>query len=361
MTPQASPGSDGPDRDVAWSGVVDVAYNTIVLADAEAGVSAPDDAWIARFMEECCGSLETGIQVRLPERDAPVPTEVRIVGDPGEVGLAWDHVTEVGFRVPSGRMQLYSWMPDEDLAAELVVPTSPLRARIHWAGLERWLQEGWRGPREDPSPVHLRIDLFPGDGHDVRTLRTWHLWAPPVHESRAPSGLRRFRGLAVAPQDAGLVPIPRQFWPPYPATEEGTVHAIWRDPRDGSRWAHGSGPMGHPFLQELVAEEADAIEAESFPLVRTYARDGDGRIWSADLIPLQRAPALLLIPPARWAMFQGLFTGDEIQVVDLPEGWSRITRRSKDGTGSVVLVDGVIGDGEELLYQRWPDGAEIPT
>jgi hypothetical protein len=97
-------------------------------------------------------------------------------------------------------------------------------------------------------------------------------------------------------------------------------------------------------------------------MVRTYARDGDGRIWSADLFPLERAPALLLIPPDRWAMLQDLFTSDEIQLVDLPEGWSRITRRPRNGTGTAVPVDGVIGDGaDDYIYQRWPDGAEIRT
>jgi hypothetical protein len=360
VTPRGSPDGDGP-REIAWSGVVDVAYGTIVLADAEAGVPAPEDDWLARYMEECCGTLGTGLQVRLPERDAPVATEVRIVGDPGEVGPAWDHVAELGFRAPSGRVRLYSWMPDEDLAAELVVPTSPLRARIHWAGLEHWLQEGWRTPGQAPGPVHLRIDLFPGPPGGVETLRTWHFWAPPVYESLTPAGLRIFRGPAVAPLEAGLQLIPRQFWPPYPATEEGSVQALWRDPSDGSRWAHGSGPRGHSFLQELTPTEADALATEGFPPVRTYARDADGRIWSADQMPLERAPALLLIPPERWAMFQGLFTSDEVQVVDLPAGWSRITRRPFGGAGSPVLVGAPDGDGRDALYQRWPDGAEIPT
>jgi hypothetical protein len=32
-----------------------------------------------------------------------------------------------------------------------------------------------------------------------------------------------------------------------------------------------------------------------------------------------------------------------------------------DGTGLAVLVDAVSGDGEDGLYVRWRDDAEIPT
>jgi hypothetical protein len=347
-----------------WSGTVEVSYGTVVLADAVAGAEPADDVDTARLVEERCATLEAGLQVLVPERDARVPTIVRVVAQPGEIEAEWDHVAETSLQIPSGRAQVYSWMVEEDLAGELDLPTEPLRARIHWGGLERWLHEPHRPVDEGPGAVHLRIDLFPGRAAEVgrvQTLRTWHFWVPPVHESTTADGLRRFRGLAAAPLRAGLTLIERRFWFPYPTTEEGSVQALWRDPETASRWASGTGRTGHPFLQELTEDEADALDAQGFPPVRTYARDADGRIWSADLLPLERAPALLLIPPERWAMFQGLFTGDEVQVVDLPAGWSRITRRPLGGAGSPVLVGAPDGDGSDALYQRWPDGAEIPT
>jgi hypothetical protein len=117
--------------------------------------------------------------------------------------------------------------------------------------------------------------------------------------------------------------------------------------------------MSHKFLQELSPAAADALAAQGFPPVYTYARDADGRIWSADMMPLERVPALLLIPADRWAMLRSFMPADQIQVVDLPEGWSRITRRALDHTGRAELVDGPIGDGHDGFYQRWRDGAEI--
>jgi hypothetical protein len=46
-------------------------------------------------------------------------------------------------------------------------------------------------------------------------------------------------------------------------------------------------------------------------------------------MPLERAPALLLMPDAQWQVIQGI---DEIE-----------------------------GDGDPgLFFQRWPDGAELP-
>jgi hypothetical protein len=344
-----------------WRGTVEVQYGTVILADPDAAARGLADAeGFTTSWENHCGSLGLGIQVLLPEKDDDVPTHVRVLDGPGPTEPEWEHIAEVGFHVPAGRLAIYSWMVDEDLAGEIAVPTTPLVARIHWAGLESWLADASYRASGGPGPLHLRIDLLPGELDGVRTLRTWHLWAPPVHESVGPEGLRRFRGLGADRRREGLEPLPIRFWSPYPTTEEGSVTSMWRDPADGSRWADGSGgPWSHKFLQELSPAEADALEAQGFPAVFTYARDAEGRIWSADQMPLERVPALLLIPADRWAWLQGFMPADQIQVVDLPEGWSRVTRRPLDGSGPAVVVDEPIGDGHDAFYQRWPDGGEI--
>jgi hypothetical protein len=347
-----------------WHGVVEVAYGTVMLADAEAaarGLSDPEG--VSRLMEVRCGSLELGIQVMVPERDDPVATHVRVLGGPAAIEPEWEHVAEVGFRAPTGRLLVFSWLPDEDLAGEIAVPTEPLVARIHWAGLEAWLQDRERAYVEtgEPGPVHLRIDLVPGELTGVRTIRTWHLWEPPTPESISPAGLRRYRGSAADERRRRLQPNVIRFWSPYPSTEEGDVTSLWQDPEDASQWASGSGPMGHPFLQELSDDEARSLEDQGFPPVRTYARDADGRIWSADQIPLERAPALVYMPAAQWQLIQGIFPADQIRLVELPTGWSRITSRAKDGRRSPILVKDIEGEGDPgLYYQRWPDGAELP-
>jgi hypothetical protein len=344
-----------------WQGVVEVQYGTIVLADrvaASAGLADPEG--FQRLWENHCGSLDQGIQVLVPERDDDVPIHIRILVSPDDIEPEWEHVAEVGFRVPTGRLAVFSWMVDEDLAGEIDVPTEPLVARIHWAGLEAWLADRSYQATGGPGPIRVRIDLVPGELDGVRTLREWQPWAPPVHASTRPDGLRVYRGAGAEEHRAGLEPLPISFWNPYPTLDEGAVTSMWRDPADGSRWADGSGgPWSHKFLRELSPADADALEAQGFPQVYTYARDGEGRIWSADQMPLERAPALLLIPADRWTMLQGLMPADRMRVVDLPAGWSRITRRPLDQVGRAELVDGPIGDGHDGFYQRWPDGAEI--
>jgi hypothetical protein len=344
-----------------WQGIVEVQYGTIILADGvAASAGLHDPGGFQRLWEDHCGTLEQGIQVLVPERDDDVPTHVRLLEAPGPMEPEWEHVAEVRFRVPTGRLVIFSWMVDEDLAGEIDVPTESLVARIHWGGLEAWLADRSYRATGGPGPVRVRIDLVPGELDGVRTLREWHLWAPPVHESTGPDGLRVYRGAGAEKRREGLEPLPIRFWDPYPTIDEGRVTSMWRDPADGSRWADGSGgPWSHKFLRELSPAEADALEAQGFPQVYTYARDTEGRIWSADQMPLERAPALLLIPADRWAMLQGFMPADQIQVVDLPDGWSRITRRPRDHAGKAVLVDGPIGDGHDGFYQRWPDGGEI--
>jgi hypothetical protein len=349
----------------AWSGIVEVAYGSVILADptldADGADRQPDPAAMVRLWEDRCGLLGSRLHVLLPERGHRTRTSIRTMAAFGSIEPRWEHVAEASVPAPSGRLRVYSWLPEEDLAAEINVSAKRLVARIHWTGLERWLSGGSSISTDGIGPVRVRIDLAPGDQTEVRTLRTWHLWAPPVHESGGAGGLRTFRGRIVESRRAGLEPISLQFWSPYPTTAEGSVTSLWREPASDTRWAFGTGPMSHPFLQELTPAEAGALEAQGFPPVRTFARDADGRIWSADIMPLERAPALLLIPPDRWAMLQAIFSPDEIRVVAVPDGWSRITRRPIDGAGFPILVDAPTSDGGDGLYQRWPDGAEIPT
>jgi hypothetical protein len=344
-----------------WQGIVEVQYGTIVLADKEAadrGLEGTSDHTL--LWEQHCGALGEGIQVLVPERDEDVSTQVRVLESLGAIEPEWEHVAEVGLRVPTGRLVVFSWMVDEDLAGEIDVPTEPQIARIHWAGLDAWLADRSYRETGGPGPVRVRVDLAPAELEAVRTLREWQPWAPPVHESTRPDGLRVYRGVGADRRREGLKPLPIRFWHPYPTVDEGSVTSMWRDATDGSRWADGSGgPWSHKFLRELSPAEADALEAQGFPALYTYARDAEGRIWSADMMPLERVPALLLVPADRWAMLQGFMPVDQIQVVDLPDGWSRITRRALDHTGRAELVDGPIGDGHDGFYQRWRDGAEI--
>ena len=51
------------------------------------------------------------------------------------------------------------------------------------------------------------------------------------------------------------------------------------------------------------------LEALSFPQVRTYARDTDGRLWTSDQMPIARAPALLYVPPDRFALIVATVPG----------------------------------------------------
>jgi hypothetical protein len=347
-----------------WSGVVETQYGTINLAEPNL---PPAEVDFDRFWEEKCATLGGGIQVSLPEQNGDVPIEVRVLDESAPIEDYWDHVAEVGLHAPGGRLQVFSWMADVDLAAELDVPTEPLVARIHWTGMGAWLDHVEANRYEESAAlVRLRVDLVPGTLDAVRTLKTWERWAPPVHESRRANGLRVFRGVAAGRRVATLEPERRSFWSPYPTTEEGTVSALYRDPADGSRWAHGNGgSWSYQFLQELSPDEATALEAASFWQGYTYARDAEGRIWSAFQMPLERVPALAYIRPDHWqtllATFEGQTTGVlDYQVVDLPPGWSRITRRRVDETGPAELVDEV-DDATDAFYQRWRDGAEIPS
>lgn len=117
--------------------------------------------------------------------------------------------------------------------------------------------------------------------------------------------------------------------------------------------------MLHLFLQELTPEEAAALEVQGFPPVQTFASDADGRIWAAFDMPLERATGLRLLQSGQWAALQQIYPPEQVNLLDLPAGWSRITRRNVDGTGPAVLVDAVPGDGADGVYVRWRDGSDM--
>lgn len=342
-----------------WSGVIEVEYGTIVLADSTS--QPPLDLDFEGYIRDHCAAIPGGVQASLPDKNPIIRAEVRVLNAGGSIEDQWEHVAEVGFQAKGGRLQVYSWMPDEDLAAEIDVPTDPSIGRIHWAGLGHWFRLVMAQRHLEASTVlRLRIDLFPGTLESVRTLRSWAGWVPPIQESRGTNGLLRLRGEAARSRRAALVPTGRRFWPPYPASQDGNVTALLRDPRSGSSWAEGF-DEGQEFLQELTPDEAEALRPQSFAEIQTYARDSLGRIWSAGLTPLERAPALEYVPDEGWDRVQQILGRDEYQLIDLPEGWGRITRWAVDPTATRDLVTSVEDRGPRDVFQRWPDGAEIPS
>src|SRR4029078_3534985 len=104
------------DRMTEWSGVVETQYGTINLAEPNL---PPAEVDFDLFWEEKCATLGGGIQVSLREQNGDVPVEVRVLDEPAPIEDYWDHVAEVGLHAPGGRLQVFSWMADVDLAAEL--------------------------------------------------------------------------------------------------------------------------------------------------------------------------------------------------------------------------------------------------
>jgi hypothetical protein len=285
--------------------------------------------------------------------------EVRSVQGPAALDGA-DHVAEFSMVVPSGRLALSGWETTV-ISATLDVPTEPIRIRISWFGLTRSLES------EDETAERFEVEVFPGPDGPVETLRWWPTWAPPAAESSRPNGMRWFTGPKAAAARESMEWIPLMFWSPYPSLPDGSgsVTSMWRDPQDDSRWADGSGSGSHKVLAELSSDEARALEAQGFPNVRTYAIDADGRIWTSDVMPLERTPCLNLVAPAHFEMVKGLSGGDGdrvpgIQVIDLPPGWGRIIRRPR-ATGTPLEEVAAVDDAIDGFYQRWRDDQPAPT
>ena len=348
-----------------WRGTVGFTYGSVTLMDAgeggEVALGDSDVVAMAQALEDRCAALETGFRIFLLDGAGEIPVTIRVLEAPSDDEPDWDHVVELSASFPSGRALVFSWMPESDLAGEVEVPIVPLRARVHWGGLEAALQAPVLPEVDVPSPCHVRVDLFPGPSAPVRTIRTWPTWEPPEHESIGQDGLRRYRGVRAVAARQALEWVPRMFWSPYPETPDGTVTGVWRDPSDGTRWADGTGPHGHAILRELTDAEADALEATGYPSVRTYAIDADGRAWTSDLMPLERVPCISLVPPWQFELVRSMPGGlVGVQVIDLPDGWSRMTLRPPGG-GSPLLVEEIHGDGTGTMYQRWRDDVEIPA
>ena len=279
---------------------------------------------------------------------------VRSMPSPPPIDEGSDHVAECSIALTGDRMAVSGW-ESSVVAGVIRVPDGPLRLRIGWFGLQPDLKN------DDGGTERFELDVFPGPPGPVEILRCWPAWAPPPPESATPDGLRVYRDARAAAAREAMEWIPLQLWPPYPETPDGAVTSLWRDPVDGSRWAHGSGPDSHGVLRELTDEEAAEIEAQGFPSVYTYAIDGDGRIWTSGIMPPERVPCLNLVPQSQFEMMKGMTGGRVgVSVIDLPDGWGRIFRLPLDGKGpreEVASVDEADGG----LYQRWRDDQPAST
>ena len=130
----------GRDRVTEWSGVVATQYGTIMLAEPKQPPA--EDLEFDRLLgrEGRCRSPEAS-RSRCPTRAATFQRASGSSADPPETEDEWEHVAEIGIqRISVAASSSISWMPDEDLAAEIDVPTEALVARIHWAGLGEWLR-----------------------------------------------------------------------------------------------------------------------------------------------------------------------------------------------------------------------------
>jgi hypothetical protein len=334
-----------------------VDYGQFYLVDAESGSSDPgDQVDEALLWERKAGPADHGAIIYTEKQYGETRISVRVLDSLPALGPTADHQVELSFTIPSGRLGVHAW-GDVEPSATVTVPVVPLRCRISWTGL------GHGTPSEDepPSPEAIEIDVAPGDPADPLVVRGWPAWAPPPHESTTDTGLRQFSGPAAAEARESMEWIPLMFWPPYPETRDGSVTSLWRDPRDGSRWADGSGRNSHRYLRELSTGEFDELEAQGFPSVRTFAIDGDGRIWTSDVMPIERVPCLNLVPRWQFETVQG-FSGGLVgtAVIELPPGWSRIVRRRRD-TGQLAGEVERVDDDPAFDYQRWRDNQPGPT
>ena len=310
----------------------------------------------AELWERRCASQGAAAIVYTLKQYGETTVDLRSVPRPSALGAA-DHIAEFSMVIPSGRLAVSGWETSV-ISGILNVPVEPVRVRVSWFGLTRSLES------EDDGDEAFEIEVFPGLSGPVETIRCWPTWAPPPAESGRSNGMRWFSGPKAADARESMNWTPLLFWPPYPSLPDGSgsVTSMWHDPRDDSRWAHGSGSGSHEVLCELTPDEARALEAQGYPSVRTYAIDGDGRIWTSDVMPLERVPCLNLVPQWQFdtvtAMSGGLVGH---QVIDLPRGWSRLIRRPRDTGTPPEEVDAIDDTDQSSLYQRWRDDQPAPT
>jgi hypothetical protein len=278
-----------------------VDYGQWYLFDAEdrddIGGLIDDPVSQAELWERRCASFGSAAIIYTLKQHGPTAVVARSAAGPRSRARA-DHVAELSLVVPSGRLALSGWDTSE-VSATLDIPVEPVRVRVSWIGLERELES------EDSADETFEIDVFPGPIAPVETVRCWPTWAPPTPASSRSTGLRLLAGPKAEEARASMEWVPLLFWPPYPTLPDGYVTSLWHDPGDDSRWAHGTGNGGHAALLELTPEEADEIEAQGFPSVRTYAIDGEGRVWTSDVMPLERVPCLNLVPPWQFGWSEG--------------------------------------------------------
>lgn len=307
----------------------------------------------AELWERRCASSGGAAIVYTLKQHGPTAVLARSVPQPRPLDGA-DHIAELSLVVPSGRLAFSGWETSE-VSGTLDVPTGPVRVRIAWIGLERETET------ENDAVEEFRVDVFPGPKGPVETILCWPTWAPPEPASSRVNGLRLLAGPRAEEARASMEWIPLLFWPPYPTLPDGYVTSMYRDARDDSQWAHGTGGGGHAALLELTPEEAHDLASQGFPSVRTYAIDGDGRVWTSDVMPLERVPCLNLVPPWQFEMVKGMTGGlVGIQVIELPPGWGRLIRRPRDGGTPPEEVE-AIDDVSDGFYQRWRDDQPAPT
>jgi len=349
-----SPGGAGPLRTT-----VSVDYGQWYLFDAERGLDdlaavSGDPVSDAELWQRKCASIGGAAIVYTLKQYGETAVEVRSVPAPSALDGA-DHVAEFGMVARSGRLAVSGW-DSMVISGTLDVPIDPVRVRVSWFGLTHSLES------EEDAEERFELEVFPAPSAEVEILRCWPTWAPPAAESSR-SAMRWYSGPRAAEARESMEWVPLLFWSPYPSLpdETGSVTSMWRDPRDDSRWVHGSGSGSHAVLCELTPDEARAMEAQGYPSVRTYAIDGDGRIWTSDVMPLERVPCLNLVPQWQFDAVMGMpggLVGN--QVIDMPPGWGRLIRRPRDG-GAPPEEVAAIDDASDAFYQRWRDDQPAPT
>jgi hypothetical protein len=344
---------------------VEVDYGQWYLFDPDADATWLGDlvdtdpvTW-AELWERRCASSGSAVFVCANKHDGPTEILLQSVADAPDLDEAADHVVECSLHLPIRRLAVSGW-ETTIIGGVLTIPSEPVRVRIAWHGLTIGEETG------DESAERYEVTVFPGAAGPVEVLRWWPTWELPPSEtvtepdeSTTERGLRLYRGSRAVEERQAMESIMLAFWPPHPQLPEGSVGGLLRDPRDGSRWAHGRGQGSHEFLSELTPDEADTLEAQGFPIVITYATDADGRIWTSGQMPIERSPCLNLVPGPQFEAVRGFVGDDRISVVDLPPGWNRLYRLARDGRGGHVPVDAV-DDSDDGHYQRWPDDGPGP-
>jgi hypothetical protein len=94
----------------------------------------------------------------------PVELEIR-VSIPTDDLNGWDHVTECGIEVPSGKIVVAGctdYFPD---AARVEIPPGNWRVRIYYGGLNSLSEDGLDG--DD----HYRVVLWPSEDNSMRVVK----------------------------------------------------------------------------------------------------------------------------------------------------------------------------------------------